>query len=187
MVTPVAGSVTSKPSSSIGDSLGRAPLNRIRPSGPRITEGSSGSDSRACSRRLGSRAMSVAVNVLPSSGAIGDSGDNVDPTTTVVVDARAIGSTMRLTSGRNTVVDSKPSSCATTCVPRAESGMTNVPSGPETMVVVTVVPSRTSMVTPGNGGRSGRRPRRASPGLTRAGVRPTRTSSATTIRSDAQV
>ena len=100
--------MTSKPSSSIGDSLGRAPLNRMRPSGPRITEGRSGSDSRACSRRLGSRAISVAVSVLPSSGATGDSGDNVDPTTTVVVVARAISSTMRLTSGRNTVADSKP-------------------------------------------------------------------------------
>ncbi len=61
----VTGSVTSKPSIQSADSCGLVPPMRSRPSRPRTTDGSSGSDCRMRGRGDGSRCASGAAIVLP--------------------------------------------------------------------------------------------------------------------------
>ncbi len=132
-------------------SCARAPPSCIRPSGPRTTEGSSGSDSLAFSRDEGSRDTFVAVSVLPSTAAVGDEGAIVVAVTVVVSVALAMDRVITAAPSRGTRAGSKPSSVAVMVVPRVPGGMTNVPSGPDVSVATTFVPSRIWMVTPGSG------------------------------------
>ncbi len=111
----VTGSVMSKPSIQSGDSCGRVPPMRSRPSEPRRTEGSSGSDWRMRGRGSGRRSASVAVIVLPrvsmaapdevSADAVTSSASVVRPTTIVI----------RRASPADTVAVSNPSNRVESC------------------------------------------------------------------------
>ncbi len=85
--SPVAGSVTLNPSSVIGVWYARAPPNCMRPSAPRMTDGRSGSESRACMWAEGRRAIVVAVSVLPSMATVGDDSTDTGARTVVVSEA----------------------------------------------------------------------------------------------------
>ena len=100
-----------------GVSWAWAPPRRINPSGPRMTDGSKGSDSCACRRDEGSREMLVAVSVLPSSGAVGEDSLSTGATTVVVSVARASERTIREASSRPTRTGSNPSSDTATVAP----------------------------------------------------------------------
>ena len=115
--SPVAGSVTLNPSRVMGVWYARAPPSGMRPSAPRMTDGRSGSDSRACMCADGRRATVAAVSVLPRRAAVGDDSTDAGARTVMVSDAWAIVSTMRLASARATRCGSKPSSEATTTSP----------------------------------------------------------------------
>ena len=65
-----------------------------------MTDGSSGSDSRAFMCADGSRATVLALSSPPSSGAEGDAGLPPSATTVVVSAARAMSSMMRAASAR---------------------------------------------------------------------------------------
>ena len=83
----VTGSVTSKPSTHSADSCGRVPPMRSSPSGPRTTDGSSGSDCRMRGRGSGRRDASCAVMRLPSVSIAAP--DDVSTDATTVVDSVA--------------------------------------------------------------------------------------------------
>ena len=108
-VVPATGSVTSNPSIHSADSCGRVPLMFRRPSRPRTTPGSSGSDCRIRGRGIGRRWASGAVIVLPRCSMEAPAVVSADATTVVVALARASCNTTWLSAGRTWAV-SKPSS-----------------------------------------------------------------------------
>ena len=87
----VTGSVTSKPSIHSADSCGRVPPMRSRPSRPRTTDGSSGSDCRMRGRGAGRRIASGADMVLPRCSIDEPEDVSADATTLVTSLACAIG------------------------------------------------------------------------------------------------
>lgn len=115
--------------------------SRIKPSGPRTTDGSSGSDSRARIRDDGSRAMLVAVSVFPSRGAVGDETARLGAITVAVSTARAIDNTMRAPFARGTRTGSNPSSDASSVSPGRPVSTVNIPSPPVVSDVTRTTPS----------------------------------------------
>ena len=148
---PVAGSLTLKPSRNRGVSCARAPPSCIRPSGPRMTDGRRGSDSRALNLDEGSRATVAAVSVWPSSVAVGVEGVPADATTVAVSVACAIASVTRSPSARRTRAVSKPSSDTAIVSPRREASISNVPSAAVVTELTWTALSKSSTVAPGSG------------------------------------
>ena len=136
----VTGSVTSKPSIHSADSCGRVPPMRSRPSRPRTTDGSSGSDCRMRGRGAGSRCASGAVIVLPRCSIDEPDEVSAEATTSVTSLACAIASTMRSAALRGTRVVSNPSSVASTVSVGGPGDSSNVPSPPVTVLWITWSP-----------------------------------------------
>ena len=112
---------------------------------------SSGNDSRAFRRVEGKRTTVAAVRVVPRSAEVGDAGVSVGAITSTRAVVRARGNTIRSASSRGTVVVSNPSSFATIVAPGSDASISKVPSGPVVYEATTMVPSRSSTVTPGSG------------------------------------
>ena len=147
----VTGSLTSKPSIHNADSCGRVPPMRSRPSRPRMTDGSSGSDCRMRGLAAGRRCASGAVIVLPRCSIEEPEEVSADATTSVTSLACASASTMRSAALRGTRVVWKPSRAASTMSVAGPGGSSNVPSAPVTVVWITWSPRYTSRRTPGSG------------------------------------
>ena len=130
----VTGSVTSKPSIQSADSCGRVPPMRSRPSRPRTTDGSSGSDCRMRGRGEGRRWASGAAIVLPRCSIDEPDEVSAEATTSVTSLACAIASTMRSAALRGTRAVSKPSSVASTMSVAGPGASSNVPSPPVTVL-----------------------------------------------------
>ena len=121
----------------------RAPPSCMRPSGPRTTDGKSGSDSRAFMCAEGMRSMAVAESVLPSVVDAGDEDSDRGATTVVVSVERAIESVMRSAASRETRTESNPGSDTINISPVIAGSMTNEPSGLVRTVATTSDPEST--------------------------------------------
>ena len=137
-VVRVTGSVTSKPSIHSADSCGRVPPIRSRPSRPRTTAGSSGSDCKMRGRGAGRRCASGAVIVLPRCSIDDPEEVSAEATTSVDALARAMTSTIRAAAARGTWMVSKPSSEASTTSVERPGSRSKVPS-PSVVVLWMIV------------------------------------------------
>ena len=146
---PVAGSVTSKPSTSSAASCGRVPSMCSRPSGPRTTDGSIGSASFTCWRADGSRSSVFAASVWPTVASVGAAASAGAAVTVVVSLTAASDSTMRPASDGGTVTGWNPGRDTTTCSLSPVPSSANEPSAPVTVEATVRAPARSSTVAPG--------------------------------------